>query len=198
MPLHGLRAVFMRGGTSKALMFQRRDLPEQQEDWAPIFLAAMGAPDPNGRQLDGMGGGVSSLSKVCVIGPSTHPEADVDYTFVQVGIDDATVDYGGNCGNMSSAVGPFAVDEGLVKAPEDGPTTVGVLRYGARSPSMGFPAPARPSVWNSATWRGRAPAGCCRPASLSIASRCRGGGSSVRASSMQPILVSSSMRRSSG
>jgi 2-methylaconitate isomerase len=132
MPLHGLRAVFMRGGTSKALMFQRRDLPEQQEDWAPIFLAAMGAPDPNGRQLDGMGGGVSSLSKVCVIGPSTHPEADVDYTFVQVGIGDATVDYGGNCGNMSSAVGPFAVDEGLVKAPEDGPATVRIHNTNTR------------------------------------------------------------------
>ena len=132
MPLHGLRAVFMRGGTSKALMFQRRDLPERQEDWAPIFLAAMGAPDPNGRQLDGMGGGVSSLSKVCVIGPPTHPEADVDYTFVQVGIDDATVDYGGNCGNMSSAVGPFAVDEGLVKALADGPTTVRIHNTNTR------------------------------------------------------------------
>jgi 2-methylaconitate cis-trans-isomerase PrpF len=132
MPLHGLRAVFMRGGTSKALMFHRRDLPEQQEDWAPIFLAAMGAPDPNGRQLDGMGGGVSSLSKVCVIGPPTHPEADVDYTFVQVGIDDATVDYGGNCGNMSSAVGPFAVDEGLIKALADGPTTVRIHNTNTR------------------------------------------------------------------
>jgi 2-methylaconitate isomerase len=132
MPLHGLRAVFMRGGTSKALVFHRRDLPEQQEDWAPIFLAAMGAPDPNGRQLDGMGGGVSSLSKVCVIGPPTHPEADVDYTFAQVGIDDATVDYGGNCGNMSSAVGPFAVDEGLVKALADGPTTVRIHNTNTR------------------------------------------------------------------
>jgi 2-methylaconitate cis-trans-isomerase PrpF len=132
MPLHGLRAVFMRGGTSKALVFHRRDLPEQQEDWAPIFLAALGAPDPNGRQLDGMGGGVSSLSKVCVIGPPTHPEADVDYTFVQVGIDDATVDYGGNCGNISSAVGPFAVDEGLVKALADGPTTVRIHNTNTR------------------------------------------------------------------
>jgi 2-methylaconitate isomerase len=124
MPLHTLRAVFMRGGTSKALMFHRGDLPERQESWAPIFLAAMGTPDPNGRQLDGMGGGISSLSKVCVIGPPTHPEADVDYTFAQIGIDSATVDYGANCGNMSSAVGPFAVDEGLVKVLADGPTTV--------------------------------------------------------------------------
>ena len=132
MPLHSLRAVFMRGGTSKALMFHRRDLPEQQERWAPIFLAAMGTPDPNGRQLDGMGGGVSSLSKVCVIGPPTHPEADVDYTFAQIGVDDATVDYGGNCGNMSSAVGPFAVDEGLVKTLGDGPTTVRIHNTNTR------------------------------------------------------------------
>jgi 2-methylaconitate cis-trans-isomerase PrpF len=124
MPLHSLRAVFMRGGTSKALMLHHRDLPGQRERWAPIFLSAMGTPDPNGRQLDGMGGGVSSLSKVCVIGPPTHPEADVDYTFAQVGVESATVDYGGNCGNMSSAVGPFAVDEGLVEAVADGPATV--------------------------------------------------------------------------
>ena len=124
MPLHRLRAVFMRGGTSKALMFHRRDLPPRQQDWSPIFLAAMGAPDPNGRQLDGMGGGLSSVSKVCIIGPPTHPEADVDYTFAQIGVDSATVDYGANCGNMSSAVGPFAVDEGLVNAPTEGPVTV--------------------------------------------------------------------------
>jgi 2-methylaconitate cis-trans-isomerase PrpF len=132
MPLHSLRAVFMRGGTSKALIFHRRDLPEQQENWAPIFLAAMGTPDPNGRQLDGMGGGVSSLSKVCVIGPPTHPEADVDYTFAQIGVDDSTIDYGANCGNMSSAVGPFAVDEGLVEALEDGPTTVRIHNTNTR------------------------------------------------------------------
>ena len=111
-----LRAVFMRGGTSKALMFHQRDLPAAREDWAPIFLGAIGAPDPNGRQLDGMGGGVSSLSKVCVIGPPSRNDADVDYTFAQVSVKDAVVDYSGNCGNMSSAVGPFALDEGLVSA----------------------------------------------------------------------------------
>jgi 2-methylaconitate isomerase len=124
MPLHSLRAVFMRGGTSKALMFHRRDLPARQEDWARIFLSATGTPDPNGRQLDGMGGGVSSLSKVCVIGPPTHPEADVDYTFAQVGVENASVDYGANCGNMSAAVGPFAVDERLVMPAADGPIAV--------------------------------------------------------------------------
>jgi 2-methylaconitate isomerase len=111
-----VRAVFMRGGTSKAVMFRAADLPAERELWAPIFLGAIGSPDPNGRQLDGMGGGISSLSKVCVIGPPTRDGADVDYTFAQVSVKDASVDYSGNCGNMSSAVGPFAVDEGLTLA----------------------------------------------------------------------------------
>src|SRR5437870_1172829 len=106
----------MRGGTSKAIMFLQRDLPRDRSQWDRIFASAMGSPDPNGRQLDGMGGGLSSLSKVCVIGPPTHPDADVDYTFAQVEIRNGSVDYSGNCGNMSSAVGPFAVDEGLVKS----------------------------------------------------------------------------------
>src|SRR3984893_7577379 len=106
----------MRGGTSKAVMFRAGDLPAERELWAPIFLGVIGSPDPNGRQLDGMGGGISSLSKICVIGPPTRADADVDYTFAQVSIKDAAVDYSGNCGNMSSAVGPFAVDEGLVSA----------------------------------------------------------------------------------
>jgi 2-methylaconitate cis-trans-isomerase PrpF len=110
------RAVFMRGGTSNALMFHDKDLPRDRAERDRIFLAALGSPDPNGRQLDGMGGGISSLSKVCVIGPPSHPEADVDYTFAQVSVREAFVDYSGNCGNMSSAVGPFAVDEGIVHA----------------------------------------------------------------------------------
>lgn len=109
----------MRGGTSKALIFRAEDLPADKEAWAPIFLAAMGSPDPNMRQLDGMGGGVSSLSKVCVVGAPSRPDADVDYTFAQIAIDQAEVDYAGNCGNMSSAIGPFAVDEGLVPPPDD-------------------------------------------------------------------------------
>ena len=113
MPMLALPAVFMRGGTSRAVIFHARDLPDRPE-WDPIFLAAMGSPDPNGRQLNGMGGGVSSLSKVCVLAPSERDDADIDYTFAQVQIRDARVDYRGNCGNMSSAVGPFAVDESLV------------------------------------------------------------------------------------
>lgn len=127
-----LRAVFMRGGTSKAIMFRQQDLPADREAWAPIFLAAIGAPDPNGRQLDGMGGGISSLSKVCVIGPPSRPDADVDYTFAQIGVTEATVDYAGNCGNMSSAVGPFAIDEGLVPRPAGGEAVVRIHNTNTR------------------------------------------------------------------
>jgi 2-methylaconitate cis-trans-isomerase PrpF len=97
-------------------MLRARDLPAARDDWGPIFAAAMGSPDPYGRQLNGMGGGISSLSKVCIIDPSKRNDADVDYTFCQVLVKDATVQYRGNCGNMSAAVGPFALDEGLVHA----------------------------------------------------------------------------------
>jgi 2-methylaconitate cis-trans-isomerase PrpF len=121
MPLLALPAVFMRGGTSRAVMFHARDLPDRAA-WDPIFLAAMGSPDPNGRQLDGMGGGLSSLSKICVLAPSDRQDADIDYTFAQVQIREAAVDYRGNCGNMSSAVGPFAVDEGLLRPNGDSAT----------------------------------------------------------------------------
>ncbi|MCC7483661.1 MAG: PrpF family protein [Burkholderiales bacterium] len=109
-------AAFIRGGTSNAVVFHARDLPSDRAQWDDIFLAAIGSPDPYGRQLDGMGGGISSLSKVCVVGPPTRPDADIDYTFAQVQVREAKVDYGANCGNMSSAMGPFAVDEGLVAA----------------------------------------------------------------------------------
>jgi len=108
-------AVFMRGGTSNAVVFHARDLPRDRALWDEIFLAAIGSPDPYGRQLDGMGGGVSSLSKVCVVGPATRDDADIDYTFAQVQVKEAKVEYGANCGNMSSAMGPFAVDEGLLE-----------------------------------------------------------------------------------
>jgi 2-methylaconitate cis-trans-isomerase PrpF len=119
-----LRATFMRGGTSKAVMFRKEDLPTDPKQWDAIFLQVMGSPDPNGRQLDGMGGGISSLSKVCVVGPSSRPDADVDYTFAQVAVNEALVDYGGNCGNMSAAVGPFALEEGIVTAPQGGEAVV--------------------------------------------------------------------------
>lgn len=120
-----IRAVYMRGGTSRCLVFHEADLPRAGEARDRVLLAALGSPDPYGRQLDGLGGGISSLSKACIIGPPTHPEADVDYTFAQVHVTRPEVDYAGNCGNCSSAVGPFAVDERLV-APVEGETRVRV------------------------------------------------------------------------
>jgi 2-methylaconitate cis-trans-isomerase PrpF len=116
-------ASFWRGGTSKGVFFHARDLPTSRAEIDPIVLAVLGTPDPYGRQLNGMGGGISSLSKAVIIGPSTHPDADVDYTFIQVAVDRPMTDWSGNCGNLSSVVGPFAIDEGLVKV-EDGETTV--------------------------------------------------------------------------
>ena len=111
-------AVYMRGGTSRCLVFHDRDLPPAGPARDAILLAALGSPDPNGRQLDGLGGGISSLSKAVIIGPPTLPGADVDYTFAQIEVRKAFVDYAGNCGNCSSSVGPFAIDEGLVAARE--------------------------------------------------------------------------------
>ncbi len=119
MAQRAIPAVFMRGGTSKGLMLHARDLPVDREEWGPLLCGAMGSPDEYGRQLNGMGGGISSLSKVCVLGPPSRQDADVDYTFVQVMIKESRLDYRSNCGNMSSAVGPFAYDEGLVDAEGD-------------------------------------------------------------------------------
>ena len=124
MAIHRLPAVFMRGGTSKAVVFRQQDLPADRSEWERIFLSVMGSPDPHGRQLDGMGGGLSSLSKICVVGPPSRPDADVDYTFVQISVDEPLADFSGNCGNMSSAIGPFAVEEGIVPAPRDGEAVV--------------------------------------------------------------------------
>ncbi|HET9557710.1 MAG TPA: PrpF domain-containing protein, partial [Actinomycetota bacterium] len=104
MPQRWVPAVFMRGGTSKGLFFHAGDLPADPEGRDRLLLAALGSPDPFGRQLDGMGGGISSLSKAAVIGPPTRPGADVDYTFAQVAVDRPVVDLGANCGNLSSAV----------------------------------------------------------------------------------------------
>jgi len=127
-----LPAVFMRGGASKAVVFKRRDLPDDCAHWDALFLSLMGSPDPYGRQLDGMGGGNSSLSKVCIIDKPSRPDADIDYTFGQVEIGAARVDYKGSCGSMATAMGPFAVDEGLVAAPAEGEATVRIHDVNAR------------------------------------------------------------------
>lgn len=118
MPQRRVRAVFMRGGTSRALFFHEADLPKEPAARDRILLAALGSPDPYGRQLDGLGGGISSLSKAVIVGPPSHPDADVDYTFAQVSVTEPLVDWKGNCGNCTGAVGPFAIDEGLVPAVE--------------------------------------------------------------------------------
>ncbi len=107
-------AVFMRGGTSKGLFFHARDLPSPGYERDRMILSAMGSPDPYGRQLDGMGGGISSLSKVIIVGPSTSSDAILDYTFGQVAVDKKIIDWESNCGNLSSGVGCFAIDEGLI------------------------------------------------------------------------------------
>ena len=115
---NSIPATFMRGGTSKGIFLNKSVLPAERSLREPIFFSIMGSPDPEyGRQLNGMGGGISSLSKICVVGtPSPDQRAkgiQVEYTFVQVGIRDSSIDYSGNCGNLSSMIGVFAIDEGI-------------------------------------------------------------------------------------
>ncbi len=121
-----IKAAFIRGGTSKGVFFRAGDLPENAGQRDAILLRALGSPDPYERQLDGLGGGLSSVSKAVVIGKSTRDDADIDYTFAQVSVNEALVDYAGTCGNLSSATGPFAVDEGLIEA-NDGEVVVRVF-----------------------------------------------------------------------
>jgi 2-methylaconitate cis-trans-isomerase PrpF len=111
-------ASFMRGGSSKGVVLLAKDLPADPAERDRVLLGIMGSPDPYGRQLNGMGGGLSSVSKAVIIGPPTHADADIDYTFAQIEIGKPAVDYGATCGNMSAAVGPFAVTAGLVPAVE--------------------------------------------------------------------------------
>lgn len=124
MTQRSLRAAFYRGGTSKAVIFRREDLPAGEPpancaEWDRLFLSLMGSPDAAGRQLDGMGGGISSLSKIAIVSPSTREGIDVDYTFAQVGVDKPVVSYRGNCGNIGSAIGPYSLDEGIVSTNAD-------------------------------------------------------------------------------
>jgi probable AcnD-accessory protein PrpF len=124
-------ATYMRGGTSKGVFFRLQDLPEAaQEPGAArdaLLLRVIGSPDPYGKQIDGMGGATSSTSKTVIVSTSTQPEHDVDYLFGQVSIDQAFVDWSGNCGNLSAAVGPFAISNGLIdpsRLPNDGIATI--------------------------------------------------------------------------
>ena len=106
--------VILRGGTSKGIFLKANHLPQDKEARDKVILEIFGSPDV--RQIDGLAGADPLTSKVAIIGPSTHPGADVDYTFGQVSINAPYIDYSGNCGNISSGVGPFAIDEGFVAA----------------------------------------------------------------------------------
>lgn len=124
-------ATYMRGGTSKGVFFRLEDLPERAQTAGQardqLLLRVIGSPDPYGKQIDGMGGATSSTSKTVILSKSSQPEHDVDYLFGQVSIDKAFVDWSGNCGNLTAAVGSFAISNGLVAAdriPENGICTV--------------------------------------------------------------------------
>ena len=127
VPQIKIPATYMRGGTSKGVFFKLTDLPERcqvpGEARDKLLLRVIGSPDPYGAQIDGMGGATSSTSKTVILSKSTKADHDVDYRFGQVSIDKAFVDWSGNCGNLTAAVGSFAISNGLVDAariPEDG------------------------------------------------------------------------------
>ena len=113
-------AVYMRGGTSKGVFFVASDLPADPAERDRVLMRTIGSPDPYGKQIDGMGAATSSTSKIVILAPSQRPDADVDYLFGQVAIDRPLIDWSGNCGNLTAAVGPFAVSQGWVKSPRDG------------------------------------------------------------------------------
>ncbi len=131
LPQIRIPAAYMRGGTSKGVFFRLDDLPVRARVPGPardaLLLRVIGSPDPYGKQIDGMGGATSSTSKAVILSTSMRPGHDVDYLFGQVSIDGRFVDWSGNCGNLSAAVGPFAIANGLVDAdrvPRDGLATV--------------------------------------------------------------------------
>ena len=131
VPQIKIPATYIRGGTSKGVFFRRQDLPaaaqEPGEARDKILQRVIGSPDPYGQQIDGMGGATSSTSKTVILDKSTQPDHDVDYLFGQVAIDKAFVDWSGNCGNLTAAVGAFAIAGGLVdpdRIPENGTCTV--------------------------------------------------------------------------
>ena len=111
-----IKCTIMRGGTSKGIFIMDNELPAEQKDRDDVICKIFGSPDL--RQIDGLGGADVLTSKLAIIGPSTRKGADVDYTFGQVSFEKKFIDYKGNCGNISAAVGPFAIDKGLVKAVE--------------------------------------------------------------------------------
>lgn len=131
LPQLRIPATYMRGGTSKGVFFRLQDLPQAAQVPGAardaLLMRVIGSPDPYGKQTDGMGGATSSTSKCVIISTASVPDHDVDYLYGQVSIDTAFVDWSGNCGNLSTAVGPFAIANGLIdpaRVPRDGLCTV--------------------------------------------------------------------------
>ncbi|MGP1614351.1 MAG: PrpF domain-containing protein, partial [Pollutimonas bauzanensis] len=131
VPQIKVAAAYIRGGTSKGVFFRLQDLPAAVRTPGAardaFLMRVIGSPDPYGKQTDGMGGATSSTSKTVILSKSGKPDHDVDYLFGQVSIDKAFIDWSGNCGNLSAAVGPFAISGGLVDAsriPQDGTAIV--------------------------------------------------------------------------
>jgi 4-oxalomesaconate tautomerase len=168
----GVRCTMLRGGTSRGLYFEARDLPADAEARDDLLLRLMGTPDP--RQIDGLGGATTLTSKVAVVSPSDDPDVDVDYLFLQLGVDESTVSELQNCGNILAGVGPFAVERGLVPAgePETGvrirmvnsdsvavatfPTPGGRVEYRGDVAIAGVPGTAAPVVLAFADTEGSA------------------------------------------
>lgn len=170
--MNGLRCMLMRGGTSKGAYFLAEDLPADAAERDDLLLRIMGSPDP--RQIDGIGGAHPLTSKVAIVAPSSEPEADVDYLFLQLGVGEATVSDRQNCGNLLAGVGPFAVERGLV-SPAAARTTVrirmvnsgstavahfatpgGEVRYAGGTAISGVPGTAAPIVLDFADTEGSA------------------------------------------
>jgi len=119
-----VRATYMRGGSSKGVFFETTDVPADPARRDALLLRVIGSPDPYGKQTDGMGAATSSTSKVVLVSRSARADCDVDYLFGQVDIEQPRIDWTGNCGNLTTAVGPFAIARGLVDAPADGVAVV--------------------------------------------------------------------------
>ena len=158
--VYRLPVTLLRGGTSKGVYLLEKDLPANRKEWDSLLLRLMGSPDK--KQIDGLGGSQSVTSKVAILRKSDRPGADVDYTFAQVSVDKAVVSYGGNCGNISSGVGPFAIEKKLVPAlegstlvriyntntgkviQEEVPTSEGQVKYEGDFRIAGVPGTAAP------------------------------------------------------
>jgi len=153
LPQVKIPATYVRGGTSKGVFFKLSDLPERcqvaGEARDKLLLRVIGSPDPYGAQIDGMGGATSSTSKTVILAPSSKADHDVDYMFGQVSIDKAFVDWSGNCGNLTAAVGSFAISNGLVDAariPQDGICTVRIWQVQIKKTIIAHVPIARGSV----------------------------------------------------